>query len=94
MKTEPEIVTTTTSETEMGSMSTNDQSNPAQLCRVIHSVSNGYNPLELFRVRVGTERELWQPFCHMKEPDRWHVCRFPPQNPACARQDVTLQLSN
>ena len=57
------------------------------------SVSNGSNPLERFRVRVGTGTEPWQRFYHMKHPDRWHLGWFPPQNPAFASPDVSLQLS-
>jgi len=58
-----------------------------------NSVSNGSNPLVRFRVRVGTGTEPWQRCYHMKNPDRWHLGRFPPQNPAIASPDVSLQLS-
>ena len=57
------------------------------------SVSNGSKLLEWFRVRVGTGTEPWQGFSHMKNPDRWHLGRFSPQNPAFASPDVLLQLS-
>jgi len=60
---------------------------------MLHSVSNGSNPLERFRVRVGTGTEPWQRFYHMENPDRWHLGRFPPQNPAFASPDVSIQLS-
>ena len=65
----------------------------AILSNDIPSVSNGSNPLEWFRVKVGTGTEWWQRFYHMKNPDRWHLGRFPPQNPAFASPDVSLQLS-
>jgi len=57
------------------------------------SVSNGSNPVERFRVRGGTGIELWERFYHMKNPDHWHLGRFPPQNPAFASPDVSLQSS-
>jgi len=57
-----------------------------------YSVCNGSDPLERFRVRVGTGTEPWQRFCHMENPDRWHLGRFPPQNPAFGRPDISLQL--
>ena len=57
------------------------------------SVSNGSNLLERFRIRVGTGTEPWQRFYNMKNPDRWHLGRFPPQNPVFASPDVSLQLS-
>jgi len=57
------------------------------------SVSNGSNPLERFRVRVGTGTTRWHRFYHMKNPDRWHLGRFPHQHPAFASPDVSLQLS-
>jgi len=57
------------------------------------SVSNGSNPLERFQVRVGTRTEPWQRVNHVKNPDRRHLGRFPPQNPAFASRDVSLQLS-
>ena len=57
------------------------------------SVSNGSNPLERFRVRVGTGTEPWQWFYHMKNLDRCHLGRFPPQNPAFPSPDISLQLS-
>ena len=60
---------------------------------IMGSVSNRSNPLERFRVRVGTGTEPWQCFHHMKNPDRWHLGWFPSQNPAFARPDVSLQLS-
>jgi hypothetical protein len=66
-------------------------SQPTQIGK--SSVSNGSNPLVRFRVRVGTGTEPWQRFYHMKNPHRWHLGRFPPQNPAIASPDVSLQLS-
>jgi len=38
--------------------------------RCMLSVSNGSNPLERFRVRVGTGTEPLQRLYHMKNPDR------------------------
>ena len=59
----------------------------------MYSVSNGSNPLERFRVMVGTGTKPWQPFYHIYSPDRWYLGRFPPQDPASASPDVSLQLS-
>ena len=56
-------------------------------------VSNSSNPLERFQVRVGTRTEPCQRFYKMKNLDRWHLGRFPPQTPAFASPDVSLQLS-
>jgi len=64
----------------------------SEIHQVTPSVSNGSNPLEQFRVRVGTGTELWQRFYHMKIPDHWLLGRFPPQNPAFANPAVSLQL--
>jgi hypothetical protein len=47
-----------------------DLSQPGLLDLVRASVSNGSNPLERFRVRVGTGTKPWQRFYHMKNPDR------------------------
>jgi hypothetical protein len=55
------------------------------------SVSKGSNPVERFRVRVGTGTKPWQRFYHMKNPDCWHVGQFPPQNPAFGNPGVSLQ---
>jgi hypothetical protein len=59
----------------------------------VGSVRNGSNPLVRFRVRVRTGTEPWQRFYCMKNPDRWHLGRFPPQTPAIASPGVSLQLS-
>jgi len=47
--------------------------------RISSSVSNGSNPLELFRVRVGAGTEQLQRFYHMKTPDRriWAMFHLP-----------------
>ena len=57
------------------------------------SVSNGSNPVERFRVTIGTGTELWQLLYHMKNPDRWQLGWFPPQNPAFASTYVSLESS-
>jgi len=44
-------------------------------CLVV-SVSNGSNPLERFRVRVGTGTEPWQRFLPHENPDRCHWASF------------------
>jgi len=46
------------------------------------SVSNGSNPLERFRVRVGTGTEPWQRFLPHENPDRCHWASFTTKNPA------------
>jgi len=57
------------------------------------SISNGFNPQQRFRVRVWTGPEPWQRFYNLKNPDRWHLGRFPHQNPAIGSPDNSLQLS-
>jgi hypothetical protein len=51
------------------------------------------NPLEWFRVMVGTGTTPWPLFYHMKNPDLWHLGLFPPKNPVFASPEVSLQLS-
>jgi hypothetical protein len=63
------------------------------LLEVQVSVSNGSNPLKPFQVRVGTGTEWWHRFYHMKNLDPWHLVRFPPQTPAFASPDISVQLS-
>jgi len=60
---------------------------------LISSVGNGSNQLEWFQVRVGTGTEPCQWFLHMKNPDRWHLGQFPPQNLAFESPDISLQSS-
>jgi hypothetical protein len=51
------------------------------------SVSNGSNPLERFRVRVGTGTEPWQRFLPHENPDRCHWAGFTAKNPAFPPDD-------
>jgi hypothetical protein len=60
---------------------------------VVGSVSNGSNPLERIRVRVGTGTEPWLRLYHMQNPNHWHLDRFPLQITAFTCPDVSLQLS-
>ena len=64
-----------------------------QMVGGVCSVSNSSNLLERLQVRVVTGTELRQRFYQMKNPDHWHLGRFPPQNPAFASPDISLQLN-
>ena len=48
----------------------------------VGSVSNGSNPLERFRVRVGTGTEPLQRFLPQENPDRCNWAGFTTKNPA------------